>query len=84
VAAVARPGAPLDDTLAAAEQAGAAAGSSAAIPADITRWSDVLRCADETARRFGGIDVLFNTAGTEGWMGSLADYPEGSSTVCRR
>lgn len=76
VAAVDLAAAPLDETLRAAAAAGVAAGTVEPIAADVTRWADVVRYADEIARRFGGIDILFNNAGIEGWIGSLVEYPE--------
>jgi len=35
----------------------------AAVPVDVTRAGDVARMVDETYRRFGRLDVLFNNAG---------------------
>ena len=34
-----------------------------AIQADVTRAADIARMVDETCRRFGRLDVLFNNAG---------------------
>ena len=67
------PGATLDETVAAVDQAG---GEAIAVGADVTRSADVERFAQEAVRRFGGIDYLFNNAGIEGYIGSLVDYPE--------
>jgi NAD(P)-dependent dehydrogenase (short-subunit alcohol dehydrogenase family) len=61
------------DTLAAVEAAG---GRGAAVAADVTRSLDVERYV-EAARAFTGrIDVLVNSAGVEGVVAPLGDYPE--------
>jgi NAD(P)-dependent dehydrogenase (short-subunit alcohol dehydrogenase family) len=44
--------------------------------ADVTRSVDVEAYVAATVARFGRLDVLFNNAGTEGWVGPLTDYPE--------
>jgi NAD(P)-dependent dehydrogenase (short-subunit alcohol dehydrogenase family) len=41
----------------------AGGGTALALPADVTRVEDCRRVCDETARRFGRIDVLVNNAG---------------------
>ncbi len=73
VVAVDLPGAALDETAAAVEQAG---GTVLTVGADVTKAADVERYAEEAQRRFGGIDCLFNNAGIEGYIGSILDYPE--------
>jgi 3alpha(or 20beta)-hydroxysteroid dehydrogenase len=45
-------------------------------PADVTRALDVEAYVAATQARFGRVDVLFNNAGIEGWVGPLTDYPE--------
>lgn len=61
------------DTLAAVEAAGS---RGAAVAADVTRSADVAGYV-ETARTFTGrIDVLVNSAGVEGVVAPLGDYPE--------
>jgi NAD(P)-dependent dehydrogenase (short-subunit alcohol dehydrogenase family) len=52
------------------------------ITADVTNPVDVKRYVEETARRFGKVDVFFNNAGIEGPLKSLVDYPDdGFDTV---
>jgi NAD(P)-dependent dehydrogenase (short-subunit alcohol dehydrogenase family) len=63
----------LDESIKAVEAAG---GSALAVAADVTRSDEVERYVAETARRFGGIDYLFNNAGIEGFIGPLTAYPE--------
>lgn len=67
------PGTPLAETLRRVEQAG---GEALAVAADVSSAAEVERYAAEAARRFGGIDYLFNNAGIEGFVGSLLDCPE--------
>ena len=67
------PNSALDETVAAVQQAG---GAALAVGADVTRAADVERYVDQAVRHFGGVDVLFNNAGIEGFIGSLLDYPE--------
>ena len=67
------PQAPLDEAVAAVEQAG---GTALAVGADVTQAAEVERYAAEAVRRYGGVDYLFNNAGIEGFIGSLVDYPE--------
>ena len=73
VAVVDLPQSPLDEAVQAVRDAG---GTALAIGADVTKAADVARYVAETARRFGGIDCLFNNAGIEGFVGSLLEYPE--------
>ena len=47
-----------------------------AVPADVSVGSDVERLVDESARRFGRIDVLINNAGLLGPRVPIAEYPE--------
>lgn len=63
----------LAETVALVEGAGAAA---LAVEADVTRPADVQRYAAAAKERFGRIDVFFNNAGIEGWVGPLVNYPE--------
>jgi NAD(P)-dependent dehydrogenase (short-subunit alcohol dehydrogenase family) len=63
----------LDDALEAVQNAG---GSAHAVGADVTQSADVERYAAEAERRFGGVDILFNNAGIEGYIGSGLSYPE--------
>lgn len=73
VVAVDLPGSALDDTVALIEAAGA---SALAVPADVSRSSDVERYVQAARARFGGIDCFFNNAGIEGWIGPTTQYPE--------
>jgi NAD(P)-dependent dehydrogenase (short-subunit alcohol dehydrogenase family) len=73
VAVVDLPDVAIDETVAAVRNAG---GTALPIGADVTRAADVERYVAETARRFGGVDCLFNNAGIEGFVGSLVEYPE--------
>jgi NAD(P)-dependent dehydrogenase (short-subunit alcohol dehydrogenase family) len=53
------------------------AGASAlVVPADVTKSEQVENYAVLAKQRFGGIDVFFNNAGIEGWVGPSVDYPE--------
>lgn len=63
----------LAETVALVEGAGSAA---LAVEADVTRSADVQRYAAAAKERFGRIDVFFNNAGIEGWVGPLVNYPE--------
>lgn len=63
----------LAETVTLVEGAGAAA---LAVEADVTRSADVQRYAAAAKERFGRIDVFFNNAGIEGWVGPLVNYPE--------
>lgn len=67
------PGAALDE---AAGEVARVGGPVLPVAADVARWPEVERYAAEAARQFGGIDVLFNNAGVEGYVGSMLDYPE--------
>lgn len=64
---------PLDEAVAAVEQAG---GTAHAVAADVTKTADCERYAAEAQRRFGGVDFLFNNAGIEGVVSPLTTYPE--------
>jgi len=44
----------------------AAGGEAAYLPADVTRYDDCRRMVDETASRWGGLDLLVNNAGVGG------------------
>ncbi len=73
VALVDLPAAPLDQAVAAVTAAG---GRALAIPADVTRAADLERVMRTAAGHFGGIDIVCNNAGIEGWIGPLTEYPE--------
>jgi citronellol/citronellal dehydrogenase len=61
----------LDDKVAKAKNAGADA---IAIPTDLSKRDEVRRMVDDTAKRFGGVDVLTNNAAVT-FIGDL-DQPE--------
>ena len=63
----------LTETVSAVETAG---GTAHAVRADVTKSGDVEAYVRAAVDRFGGVDVLFNNAGTEGVVSSLEDYPE--------
>ena len=63
----------LNQTKETVERAG---GEVAVQSADVTVAADVERYVTTALERFGQIDVFFNNAGIEGWIGSLLDYPE--------
>lgn len=67
------PNSALDETVAAVQQAG---GTALPVGADVTRAVDVEGYVDQAVRHFGGVDILFNNAGIEGFIGSMLDYPE--------
>src|SRR5579875_1952063 len=73
VALVDVPGSALADAAAAARAEGAEA---LTIEADVSRAADAERYAAVAARELGGIDFLFNNAGTLGPPAPLVDYPE--------
>jgi NAD(P)-dependent dehydrogenase (short-subunit alcohol dehydrogenase family) len=73
VAAVDMPGTDLEGTVAAVTSAG---GKAVAIPADVTRASQVESFIASARSHFGGVDVLFNNAGIEGYFGPSTEYPE--------
>ena len=43
--------------------------------ADVSEEEDTRRYVDATVERFGGVDILFANAGTEGHVGPLVDVP---------
>ena len=47
-----------------------------ALAADVSKGADVERMVDETAQRFGKIDVLVNNAGLLGPRVRIVEYPE--------
>ena len=51
------------------------AGSAIGFVGDVTKPDDAQRWVDETVKKFGGIDVLVNNAGTAR-PGALAELPE--------
>jgi NAD(P)-dependent dehydrogenase (short-subunit alcohol dehydrogenase family) len=73
VVAVDLAGSALDEVVALVEGAGSRA---IAVPADVSKSSDVERYAKAARERFGGIDAFFNNAGIEGWVGPTTQYPE--------
>ena len=73
VVAVDLAGSALDEVVALVESAGSRA---IAVPADVSKSSDVERYAKAARERFGGIDAFFNNAGIEGWVGPTTQYPE--------
>lgn len=46
------------------------------VPADVSKSEDVKRLADETAARFGAVDVVFSNAGNFGTVMPIEVYPE--------
>lgn len=73
VVAVDLAGSALDEVVNAVEANGA---SAIAVPADVSRSSDVERYVKAAKDRFGGIHAFFNNAGIEGWVGPTTQYPE--------
>ena len=73
VVAIDLAGSALEDAVNLVEAAGA---SAIAVPADVSRSGDVERYVKAAKDRFGGIDVFFNNAGIEGWVGPTTQYPE--------
>lgn len=63
----------LQDVVALVESTGA---NCLAVPADVSKASDVERYATAAKDRFGGVDAFFNNAGIEGWVGPTLQYPE--------
>ena len=51
-------------------------GKAIAIAADVTQNTQVEAYVSETVSEFGGIDVLFNNAGIEGFISPLENYDE--------
>ncbi|HJL17172.1 MAG TPA: SDR family oxidoreductase [Sandaracinaceae bacterium LLY-WYZ-13_1] len=47
----------------------------ATVAADVSKEEDTARYVKETVDRFGGLDILFANAGTEGHVGPLVDVP---------
>ena len=73
ILAVDLPGSALDETVSAVQRAG---GRIATFEADVTITADVAGYVQAALDQFGHIDVFFNNAGIEGWVGDLLDYPE--------
>jgi NAD(P)-dependent dehydrogenase (short-subunit alcohol dehydrogenase family) len=48
----------------------------AGVTADVTNAADVKRYVEETVKRFGKVDILFNNAGIEGPVKPLDEYPD--------
>lgn len=67
------PNSALDESVAAVAAAG---GTALAVGADVSKSADVQQYVAEATRRFGGVDILFNNAGIEGYIGPMVDYPE--------
>ena len=65
--------APIDQTTAAVEAAGAEIST---VALDVANSSDWERVVAEAASRFGGIDILINNAGVEGVVAPIEDSPE--------
>jgi NAD(P)-dependent dehydrogenase (short-subunit alcohol dehydrogenase family) len=65
--------APARETAALIEREG---GQAIAMPADVSNSEDARAMADETARHFGGLDIVYNNAGIEGEGGFLAQLSE--------
>jgi len=63
----------LQDVVALVESTGA---NCLAVPADVSKASDVEHYAKATKDRFGGVDAFFDNAGIEGWVGPTLQYPE--------
>jgi NAD(P)-dependent dehydrogenase (short-subunit alcohol dehydrogenase family) len=61
------------ETVEAIERAG---GAAFAMRADVSNSEDAHAMADETVRRFGGLDIAYNNAGIEGEGGFLAQISE--------
>ncbi|HVA80817.1 MAG TPA: glucose 1-dehydrogenase [Candidatus Binataceae bacterium] len=53
-----------------------AGGEAFAMRADVSNSEDARAMADETARRFGGLDINYNNAGIEGESGFMAQLSE--------
>jgi NAD(P)-dependent dehydrogenase (short-subunit alcohol dehydrogenase family) len=64
---------PLERTVELVENGG---GRAAAVTADVTRSGDVARLVEETVRRFGGLDIAVNNAGSIGATGPVGDVDE--------
>ncbi len=58
----------LDESVALIEAEG---GTAVALPTDVTDWSQVQRMAAHVLDRFGQIDLLFNNAGSFGFVGPV-------------
>ncbi|MDA0351491.1 MAG: glucose 1-dehydrogenase [Chloroflexi bacterium] len=67
------PGAPIEETVAAVQNAGREA---LVVEADVTNPSDVKRYVERTREHFGRLDAFFNNAGILGPVSSLFDYPD--------
>ena len=66
-------GSALAEAVAEAEAAGVKA---IAVPADVTKSSEVEGYVSRATGAFGRIDAFFNNAGIEGWVGPSTEYPE--------
>lgn len=58
------------------KQVAAAGGEALVVAADVARAEEVSAYTEAAKAKFGRIDVLFNNAGIEGWVGSSVSYPE--------
>jgi NAD(P)-dependent dehydrogenase (short-subunit alcohol dehydrogenase family) len=61
--------------LAVVEQIAKAGGAALFVRADVAKEADVKRLVEETAAKFGRLDVAFNNAGVE-WSGALTEVSE--------
>jgi NAD(P)-dependent dehydrogenase (short-subunit alcohol dehydrogenase family) len=52
---------------------GKGAGQDISVPLDVTKWADVQKMVEKAHRTFGGIDVLFNNAGSFRFVGPVWD-----------
>ncbi len=73
IVAVDLAGSGLAETVSLVEEQGQAA---IAVTADVTDSDDVAAYVQAAVDAYGGVDVLFNNAGIEGFAGPLEQYPE--------
>ena len=67
------PGSPLEETLRRVEEAGA---EGIVVEADVRDTGDVEAYVEAARSAHGGVDILFNNAGVEGYAGNLEDTSE--------
>jgi NAD(P)-dependent dehydrogenase (short-subunit alcohol dehydrogenase family) len=63
----------LDDAVVSLRNAGVDA---MGVPADVSQAAQVEEYVAAARSHFGGLDILCNNAGIEGWVGPIIDYPE--------